>query len=132
MDTSQIIVTLSGALAIVCVVWYFFFGERKKTRAVAGIGGEQQIKIVVKGGYTPDRIVVERGRPVRLDFDREENDSCSDTVIFSDFGIAKPLPAFKTTPVEFTPTKAGEFTFTCGMNMLRGKLIVEEPEQKKR
>jgi plastocyanin domain-containing protein len=27
--------------------------------------------------------------------------------------------------VEFTPQKSGEFTFTCGMNMLRGKLVVE-------
>ena len=35
----------------------------------------------------------------------------------------------QTTPVEFTPQKAGEFTFTCGMNMLRGKLIVEEGEK---
>lgn len=128
MDTTQIIVTISGALAITWVIWYFFFGERKKTRAVAVIGGEQQIKIIVKGGYTPDRIVVERGRPVRLDFDREENDSCSDTVIFSDFGIAKPLPAFKTTSIVFTPTKTGEFAFNCSMNMLRGKLIVEEPK----
>jgi len=28
------------------------------------------------------------------------------------------------TIVEFTPDKAGEFLFTCGMNMLRGTLIV--------
>jgi plastocyanin domain-containing protein len=31
---------------------------------------------------------------------------------------------YKTTPVEFTPDKAGEFIFACGMNMVRGKLIV--------
>lgn len=37
----------------------------------------------------------------------------------------RDLPAFKTTPVEFTPDEAGEFTFTCGMNMMRGKLIVQ-------
>jgi plastocyanin domain-containing protein len=24
-----------------------------------------------------------------------------------------------------TPDKPGEFTFTCGMNMMRGKLVVE-------
>jgi plastocyanin domain-containing protein len=37
------------------------------------------------------------------------------------------VPAFKTTPIEFTPEKSGEFTFTCGMNMMRGKLIVDAP-----
>ena len=49
----------------------------------------------------------------------------SEQVVFGDFGIARDLPAFKTTPVEFTPQKPGEFTWTCGMNMLRGKLVVE-------
>lgn len=131
MDSSQILVTIGGALAIAWVIWFFFFGERAQTRAVAAESGRQEITIVVKGGYEPDRIVVEKGRPVRLNFDREENASCSDTVVFSDFGIAQPLPAFRTTPVDFTPEKAGEFTFTCGMNMLRGKLIVEEPKGSK-
>jgi plastocyanin domain-containing protein len=41
------------------------------------------------------------------------------------FGIARRLPPFETTPIEFTPDKPGEFTFTCGTNMLRGKLVVE-------
>jgi plastocyanin domain-containing protein len=58
---------------------------------------------------------------VRLDFYREETASCSNSVIFGDFGIARHLPAYKTTPVEFTPDKAGEFTFACGMNMMWGK-----------
>ena len=127
MDTSQIFVTVAGALAIALVIWFFFLGERKRTHAAAGAGGVQEIDVIVKGGYTPDTIVVEKGRPVKLNFDREESASCSDTVVFGDFGISKPLPAFKTTPVEFTPTKAGEFIFTCGMNMMRGRLIVEEP-----
>jgi plastocyanin domain-containing protein len=28
--------------------------------------------------------------------------------------------------VEFTPQESGEFVFTCGMNMLRGKLVISE------
>jgi len=78
----------------------------------------------VKGGYSPDVIVVRRGVPVKLDFFRDETASCSDQVIFGDFGIARDLPPYKTTAIEFTPDKTGEFTFTCGMNMLRGKLVV--------
>ncbi len=129
MVSTQIVVTASGMLVIAWVIWFFFLGERSRTRAVAGTSGVQEIDIIVKGGYTPDTIVVERGRLVRLNFDREETASCSDTVVFGDFGIATSLPAFKTTQVEFTPAKSGEFIFTCGMNMLRGKLIVEEPER---
>jgi plastocyanin domain-containing protein len=129
MDGAQIGVTVGGLAAILWVVWFFFLSERREVRAAAG-AGPQAVRVVVKGGYDPDRIVVEKGRPVRLDFYRDETSSCSDTVVFGDFGISKPLPAFKTTPVEFTPDRAGEFTFTCGMNMLRGKLIVEEPKSR--
>ncbi len=87
--------------------------------------GLQEIKVTVKGGYSPDVIVVKSGVPVRLNFYRDETSSCSEQVVFGDFGIARDLPAFKTTPIEFTPEKTGEFTFACGMNMLRGKLIVQ-------
>jgi plastocyanin domain-containing protein len=124
MDTAEIAVIIGGIASIIFVVWYFF-GEREKVAASLSESGVQEISVTVKGGYSPDVIVVRRGMPVRLNFYRDETSSCSETVVFGDFGIARNLPAFKTTPVEFTPDKAGEFTFTCGMNMLRGKLVVE-------
>jgi len=125
MDTIEIAVVIGGVAAIAFVLWYFF-GEREATAASVGASGVQEIKVTVKGGYSPDVIVVKENVPVRLDFYRDETASCSEQIIFGDFGIARDLPAFKTTPIEFTPDKAGEFTFTCGMNMLRGKLIVEK------
>lgn len=124
MDVTEIIVVVGGVACVAFVLWYFF-GEREATAASVSEVGVQEIKVTVKGGYSPDVIVVKENVPVRLDFYRDETASCSDRVIFGDFRIARDLPAFKTTPIEFTPDKAGEFTFTCGMNMMRGKLIVE-------
>ena len=124
MDTTEITVVIGGVALIAFVLWYFF-GERERAAATVGESGAQEIKVTVRGGYSPDVIVVKRGVPVRLNFYRDETSSCSEQVVFGDFGIAKDLPAFKTTPIEFTPDKTGEFTFACGMNMLRGKLIVE-------
>jgi len=124
MDTTEIIVVIGGVALIAFVLWYFF-GQREQVAATRNTSGVQEIKVTVKGGYSPDVIVVKKGSPVRLDFYRDETASCSEQVIFGDFRIARDLPAFKTTTVEFTPDKAGEFTFTCGMNMMRGKLIVE-------
>ena len=123
MDETEIAVVIGGIAAIAFVIWYFF-GERESVAATVGETGVQEIKVTVKGGYSPDVIVVKQGQPVRLDFYRDETASCSDQVVFGDFGIARDLPAFKTTAIEFTPDKAGEFTFVCGMNMMRGKLIV--------
>lgn len=124
MDALEIAVVTGGLSFIVAVLWYFF-GEREAVAAQAGESGVQEIRITVKGGYSPDVIVVKKGKPVLLDFYRDETASCSEQVIFGDFGIVKDLPAFKSTPVQFTPDKPGEFTFTCGMNMMRGKLIVD-------
>jgi plastocyanin domain-containing protein len=124
MDSIEIGVVVAGILLIGLVLWYFF-GEREAVSAQVNESGLQEIKVTVKGGYSPDVIVVRQGKPVQLQFYRDETASCSEQVIFGDFGIAKDLPAFKTTPIEFTPDKPGEFTFACGMNMMRGKLIVQ-------
>jgi len=124
MDTTEIIVIVGGIGLIGFVFWYFF-GERKRIAVETGESGVQEIDITVKGGYSPDVIVVRQGQPVRLNFNRQETSSCSDQVVLSDFKIVRDLPAFKNTPVEFTPDRPGEFGFTCGMNMLHGKLIVE-------
>ena len=124
MDTSEIFVAVGGAAAVAFVLWYFF-GEKERVAAAVGSGGVQEVKVTVKGGYSPDVIVVKQNRPVRLDFFRDETASCSERVVFGDFGIARDLPAYKTTAIEFTPEQAGEFTFACGMNMMRGKLVVE-------
>lgn len=124
MDTVEMLVIVGGLGLIGLTLWYFF-GEREKVVAETTESGFQEIKVTVRGGYSPDLIVVKQNVPVRLNFYRDETSSCSEQVVFGDFGISRALPAFKTTTIEFTPDKIGEFTFACGMNMLRGKLIVE-------
>ena len=126
MDTTEVVVVIIGVALVALVLWYFF-GERERVAARVEQGGVQEIDITVKGGYSPDVVVVRAGAPVRLNFYRDETDSCSERVVFGDFRIARELPAFETTRVEFTPERAGEFTWTCGMNMMRGKLVVEPP-----
>lgn len=84
----------------------------------------QQITVQVDGGYTPDTIHVKRGQPVRIIFDRLEDGSCSEEVVFPAFGIRKFLAPHSQTVVEFIPEKTGDTSFTCGMSMLRGKLVV--------
>ena len=125
MSTSQILVLLGGLAAIFWVNWYFFLARRAAAVAQPGSAGVQQSVIVVQGGYDPAVIKVKRGLPVRLIFDRQETSGCSEEVVFPDFGIRKFLPAHQRTTIEFTPENSGSFDFTCGMSMLRGKLIVE-------
>jgi len=126
MTPAQIAVTAAGAAAIVWVLWYFLLSRRPAAAAaLAGQSGVQEIRVLVKGGYTPDTILVQAGKPVRLQFYRDETADCSERVVFDAFGINQTLPAFQTTTVEFTPDTPGEFPFRCGMNMLKGLLGVE-------
>lgn len=120
------IVVLFGGLVLIGGIAWFFWGPRKSgQRAALTSNGYQEAMILVKGGYTPDVIVVQRGKPVRFNFRREETAACSEMVIFNDFGKSAHLPTGETVPVEFLPEKPGEYEFTCQMGMLRGKLIVE-------
>lgn len=125
MDAGQISVTVGGFLAIAAVAWFFWGPRGEGQRAAVASSGYQEAMILVKGGYTPDVIVVERGRPVRLNFRREETASCSEMVLLPDFDRSAQLPEGEVVPIEFVPEQPGEYEFSCQMGMLRGKLIVE-------
>ena len=124
MSADQIFVTIAGLLAIAGVAWFFWGPRRAGVRAALTSSGSQEATIVVKGAYSPDVIVVEHGKPVRLTFLRQETAACSEEVVFADFARRAQLPEGELVPVEFTPDQAGEYEFTCGMGMLRGKLVV--------
>ncbi len=125
MNTTQIFVILSGIVLTILIAWYFWFAPKAQTRVAVSTSGAQEVAITVKGGYTPDVIVVQKGRPVRLTFTRQESSSCSEMVLFPDFNQSAKLPEGEQVNVEFTPDKPGEYGFQCQMGMLRGKLIVE-------
>jgi plastocyanin domain-containing protein len=119
------IVTVAGLLLVAFIVWFFWMKRTKGVRAAATAGGYQEAMILVKGGYTPDVVLVQHGKPVRLNFRREETASCSDTVLIPDFNKNAKLPTGQNVPVEFLPEKPGEHEFACPMGMFRGRLIVE-------
>ena len=126
MSATDWLVVLGGLAAIAWVNWYFFLAGRSVATAEASAGGLQEVTIGVRGGYDPAQVRVRAGSPVRLVFDRQETSGCSEEVVIPDFGIRRFLPAHAKTAVEITPREAGTHEFTCGMGMLRGRLIVEE------
>jgi plastocyanin domain-containing protein len=126
MTPDRIFVTLIGTALIMFIVWFFWMKKAKGTRATAMGSGYQEALILVKGGYTPDVVLVRKDQPVRLNFLREETSSCSEMVLLPDFEKSARLPTGETVPVEFLPREVGEYEFTCQMGMFRGKLVVEE------
>jgi hypothetical protein len=87
--------------------------------------GVQTAKVrVTENGYEPVTVTLRKGVPARLTFVREVGETCGTEVVIAEFNIKQNLPLNEPVVVEFTPSKVGQFEFTCGMKMLKGKIIV--------
>ena len=131
MNATDWIAVVAGLAAIAWVNWYFLFAARSASGTAAAIplpareGQAADITITVDGGYAPSAIRVRAGQRVRLVFHRVDTASCSDEVVFPDFGIRRFLPTGDRTTIEITPPAPGRYPFTCGMSMHRGVVVAE-------
>jgi len=88
----------------------------------------REIEIVVDGGYQPARITITEGERVRLRFVRRDASPCTREVVFPSLGIRRGLPTDQPVVIDLPPLPAGEVEFKCGMNMIRGRIIVQPRE----
>lgn len=100
-------------------------GNADPVKAANVPAGATQIT-VSSNGYEPSSVSVKKGEPIKLAFYRADADNCGGEVIIAKQNIKKKLAVGETVLVEFTPTEAGEIAFACGMDMLRGKVVVTE------
>lgn len=114
----KIIVTILGLAGIV-FTYRFFLVKKGKEVAVS-----DTVDILVEGGYSPEIISVEKGKTTKLNFFRKDPSACLEEVVLSDFGIRRKLPLNEKIVIEITPQKRGEFSYSCGMNMFHGKIVV--------
>lgn len=114
-------VTLGGLALIAADIWWFLLSTSKAEKAKVSLK-IQEIEITVDGSYQPNRIVVDAGQPVRLNFFRKDPSPCVEQVLFPDFHKSIDLSLNQKTTVELTPEKPGKYLFHCGMNMVRGEI----------
>lgn len=98
---------------------------RAATAASSGQGQTARIAVTTKG-FEPASINLKPNVPAKVTFIRQTDQTCATSVVIPEYKINQDLPLNKSVVVEFTPTKTGEFAFACGMNMLKGKLVVQE------
>lgn len=78
---------------------------------------------VTKAGFEPSTVTLAAAGPLRLAFVRTTDETCATEVVFPTLGIRRPLPL--NTPVEVDlPARTGTVSFVCGMDMLRGTVVV--------
>ena len=88
-----------------------------------------RVEIKVDGkGFHPDHITVKKNQPVVLAFTRTTDATCAKAIVV-DLGdgnkLHKDLPLDKTIEIDATFAKAGDLTYTCGMDMVHGVMTVQ-------
>ena len=81
--------------------------------------------IVSKDGYAPDSVTFTKGEPMKIAFYRTDEENCGGEVVFKDLSITKKLPVGEVVVVDLSALKGNEVSFACGMNMLKGKVLVQ-------
>jgi hypothetical protein len=85
----------------------------------------QTAKIAVtEKGYEPDKVTLRAGVPARLTVVRTTDKTCGTEIVFPALNIKRALPLNEPVVIEFTPAKTGDIAFACGMNMLKGVVVV--------
>jgi hypothetical protein len=79
---------------------------------------------VTERGFEPSSLKVRAGVPAHLTFVRTTDKTCGKDVVFPSMNIRRELPLNQPVVVEFTPQR-GDIEFACGMNMLKGTIVVE-------
>jgi RND family efflux transporter MFP subunit len=81
--------------------------------------------IVSEKGFEPARVTLRAGVPARLTFMRTTDATCATEVVIPSLNIKRSLPLNQPVDIEFTPEKAGEIRFACGIGMFSGTLVVQ-------
>jgi len=119
IEMDKILVLLISLAGIISTYWFFLKKEDEQVEA------GDEVDITVEGGYKPASIVVPFGKTTKINFFRKDSSSCLEEVILGDFKIRKFLPLNKKVTISILPKKKGEFSFSCGMGMFHGKLLVK-------
>lgn len=94
--------------------------QMARTRPDAG--GGQIVEIAVRGRYRPAAIRARAGVPLRIVFLRDDDDECSERVVFSRPRLDRRLAERGQTMIDLPAQPVGETRFTCGMGRYRGQI----------
>ena len=120
---------LSGGLAL--VVLFGLLGsacEKKVADSAAAAQPPSPTKVEIEvgaEGYQPSSVQATQGSPLTLVFRRTTDEGCGQKVKIPAHNIERDLPLNQPVEVTFTPNAAGQLAFTCGMNMMRGSIVVQ-------
>ncbi|HRH42616.1 MAG TPA: cupredoxin domain-containing protein, partial [Pyrinomonadaceae bacterium] len=117
----------AGKVIVVPFVVNVKEGEKKTAQAVETVQFPSDAKkvIVSKNGFEPSEISFKKGEPMKIAFYRIDSENCANEVVFKDLNLTKKLPVGEVVVADLKDLKSNELSFACGMNMLKGKVLVQ-------
>jgi hypothetical protein len=109
-----------------------FVVEVKENKEVSATKSDVQIPLdaykitASKDGFTPSEVKISDGQYKKLAFIRTDAENCADEIVFKDLNIRKKLPVGEVVMIDLPADSKGKtLNFACGMDMFKGKVIVE-------
>ena len=79
---------------------------------------------ITENGFEPATLTVPSSGPRRVTFVRKTDNTCAKQVVFPSLKITKELPLGKPVTIQLPPGASGTLSYACGMNMLKGKVVI--------
>jgi plastocyanin domain-containing protein len=103
-----------------------FSGHAADTKSGPDTSGKVVEMKITSKGFEPGTLPVEAGIPITLKVTRETDQTCAKDIAVPKLNVKKEIPLNKPVYVELGKFEKGqEVSFTCGMNMMKGKVIVQ-------
>ncbi|GAP00329.1 cupredoxin domain-containing protein [Fructobacillus ficulneus] len=81
--------------------------------------------ITVDGQYQPNVVEFNQGEVANLTFKRVSDRGCLGAVQSHDLAFSADLPLNEAVTFEIPTDQSGEFEFACGMDMVKGKIVIK-------
>jgi len=109
----------------------FVRAERLRTQPFQSGAAESPVTVPKKvrvevnaSGFLPAQVDVPANVPVTIVFVRTTDETCAKEIDVPSLGLKKPLPLKQEVEIAIPAGPAREIPFACGMNMLKGKVVV--------
>ena len=97
----------------------------QESTPVAASGAQDVALTVTDAGFQPAELAVAKDRPIRLTITRKTDATCAREIVFKEIAVKQDLPLNQAVTVNLPAQGSGTLHYACGMDMIKGSLVVQ-------
>ena len=99
--------------------------QKEAPMPVAAAGAQEVHLTVTDAGFEPAQITVAKDRPITLSVTRKTDQTCAREIVFKEIDLKRDLPLNQEVRIELPARSSGTLNYACGMDMIKGSLVVQ-------